>query len=229
MKLSVDSKFLLTAAATFLVLVVIVAIVNRIAGTPAATVVGAVAGAVAVKLFDKLDYAPDREIEFGARLISVPWRYGAIASMLILRGASIGAELAGNLIGLSTSKPDSCTALAITTVSLLDWLGYALGGWIIGRLFPKHALGYASLAAIVLFVLVLFDRAVGSAETMSWLGPCLFGTPLRAAEATENAGPFKLGLILGAAARGYLAILSAHLAKKRMTNTDARLSSRGDR
>src|SRR5204862_2061285 len=135
-KFPVDVKFLTTAAATFALIVVVVAVLNLFAGLPAASVAASVLGAVAVKLFDKLDYNPSFAVEFGAPKISAPWLYSAVAASFIVYGSSVGADVASALLNRVLVPAQVCTLWPLVGVSALDWGGLVLAGWVVGRLFP---------------------------------------------------------------------------------------------
>ncbi len=212
MKLPVDPKFLSTAGVTFLLLLVVILAVHAVAGPAAAGAAGAVVGAVAVKFFDKLDYTPT--LELGAPRISAPWLYSIAAGVFLLYGCTALVDIAFN--AFRRFNPDGYTCTVSTWVVLipLDWGGFLLGGWIIGRLFSQRALLITSVAALVLVA----ERLLGSAPDIVSMQPymdCFGARPPSTEELRDARSGAQVGAILGIASRAYLAILMARLASKK--------------
>jgi hypothetical protein len=214
MKIQVDGKFLATSFITMVLLVVVVIGVNAFAGLPAATVAAAVIGAVAVKLFDKVEYHPSGEVAFGSPLVSVSWIYAAVASILMLSGTDLGWHVLFSFVDKS-SAANFCRTSVLVPAIFLDWGGFILGGWLIGRLFPKRALGLSSLAGFVVVIVALLDSRHPDIDAYRRIAEC-FGFPLGAAEEVAgNESSFRIGMLLGVVARAYLAIVTARVASRR--------------
>jgi hypothetical protein len=212
LKLSLDLKFLLTAALTFLVTVTIATVVYYVAGPGAATVAGTVMGGIAVKLFDKLDYSPTFDIEFTGARVSSSWLYSLLAAVLILSSSDFLFE-AGKIAIAVLSKPvETCGPLFWAVLIPLDWAGFAISGWVIGKLFPDKALVLSSIAATLVIILFGADLRFGGADPMAAMAKCF--PPVPPEEADHTRFVFLLGLTAGMAARGYLAIAMARLASR---------------
>jgi len=219
MKLSLDPKFLTTSITTFVVLVGAVVLLNKIAGPAAASVAGTVIGAVAIKLFDKLDYNPTFDIQFGAPRISAPWLYSAVAAVFILYGCDLPSHFARSLFQRFAGGDFECRVTFWLTVVALDWGGYLLGGWIIGRLFSTRALVFSSIAGLSLILVSLVDpELVADPERLRRISTCVLGVQGDNADFAALHSGFRLGAILGIASRAYLAIVMARLAS-RLDNT----------
>jgi hypothetical protein len=82
--------------------------------------------------------------------------------------------LRGQFWGIPASSPGRCSSAALVAVSALQWLGFVVAGWVIGRLFPTHSLGLGSLAGMVLVVATILDPRLGTPEQMGCIWMCLF-------------------------------------------------------
>ena len=166
-----------------------------------------------MKLFDKLDFHPSEEIQFGAPLISVPWLYSALASVLILYGTRLGADIFADLLG-PTVKSGACGALIVLAMMALDWGGFAVGGWLIGRIFPARAIGLSSLAFAVLFAESWLGISGITGDSVSWLQRCMLGFAPTAEELPTALADFRTGAIVGLILRGLLTIFVARIASR---------------
>jgi hypothetical protein len=212
-KLSVDVKFLTTAAATFVLIVAAVAALNALAGTAPASVGAAVLGAIAIKLFDKLDYNPSFSLELGAPRISVPWTYSAIASVFIVYGCSVIGDIVVSMLKRTDPAAYPCRLWEFTTIGALDWGGFLLAGWLVGRLFPQRALALSSISAFVLILAFLLEGH--APEKLDVLGRCFVG-PNPSPEDLESArSGMQTGMVIGVVVRGYLVITMARIASRR--------------
>jgi hypothetical protein len=207
MKLSVDARFLTTALITFSILVVAVVAVTALAGVPAAMVVAAAIGTVAVKLFDKLDYSPTFTFEAGAPHISAPWIYSVIAGILVLWGCDffVDALQAGvqRVNGLSY-----CSPLYVASTVPLDWGGYIVAGWLLGKLFRDRALTVTSVGAFAFVIVALLQPS--DPTRVAALISCFGIDPADDAMAGASGG-----MVLGIVSRGYLAVVMARIASRR--------------
>lgn len=197
-----------------LLVATVAAIAHALFGVAAATVVGGLLTALVVKLFDKIEFHPAEEIRFGAPLISVPWIYSALASVLILYGSRIGVDLARYFLGPAEGQL-KCSNAYIAVGMAADWGMVVVGGWIIGRLFPERAMGLATLV----FLILLADAwttygSIGGGEFYK-VYECLFGAPASPDELDESSGPFFVGAALGLATRGWLTLVFARIASRR--------------
>jgi hypothetical protein len=216
LKLSFDPKFLGTALLISLVLLIVVSIVNALAGTAAATVVGGLLAALSVKLFDKLDFHPSEEIQFGAPLISVPWLYSALASALMLYGTRLGADIFADLVS-PTVKSGTCGASIVVGLIAVDWGGFAVGGWLIGRIFPARALGLSSLAFTVLFIEWWLAVRGITPDSLSWAQKCIIGAAPTPEELPTLLADFRTGTLVGLILRGFLTVVVARIASRSTT------------
>jgi hypothetical protein len=214
-RVPLDGKFLATALLTLLVLVPVIILLSKFVGPEAATVAGTVIGAVAVKLFDKLDYEPTFNLELGAPNITAPWFLAATASVFLLYGCDISARVAIGLFERFSTPLWVCTWWALLTLVLLDWGGYALAGWTIGRLFSARALAYSSIAALSLVLASLASAEFGVVSSRSMrLLACLVGGPVSPEIFEGFTSGSRLGYVVAVIARGYFAITMARIASK---------------
>lgn len=229
MKLSLDAKFLTTALVTFAVLVVVITVVNAVAGAAVAMVAAAGVGTISVKLFDKFEYHPTTEIEFGAPVVSVPLISSAIASAMLLNGAAVGVDLFEAAWGPITD-PNACRAALLVPTLLLDWGGFVLGGWLIGWLFPNRALGLATFAGMIVVLIGILELRHPDMVRFELIAACV-GIPGSSNDLEGNELSFRIGSAFGLASRAYLAIAFARIATrtKRSRATIEALNGRGDR
>lgn len=111
-----------------------------------------------------------------------------------------------------------CVWWVFLVVVLLDFGGYALAGWIIGRLFPIRALAFTSLAALI-FVLAAMaapDLGLENQRVQRLLG-CFVGVPPTPEEMETAQSGVQLGRLFGLIARAYLAIAMARIASRAPT------------
>ena len=213
MKISIDLKFLTTAAATFILIVSAVIILNALAGIAPASAGAAVLGAIAIKLFDKLDYAPSFDIEFGAPKVSAPWIYSALAAVFIVYGCTLGGDIALSLFKRLAPSGYSCKLWPIVGISILDWGGFLVAGWLIGRLFRERALTFSSIAAFVVVAAFLLQGK--ETDKLERLARCLLGPELDPGLLASAVSGMATGHIFGVVLRGYAAIFAARLASRR--------------
>lgn len=212
MKLAVDPKFLGSTLLICAVLLAVVAAVNYAAGSAAATIVGVLLAAVSVKLFDKLDFSPSEEIVFGAPLLSLPWIYSAAVSVLVLYGTRIGIDIARD-IAPPISKGQPCSTALVGSLIGLDWGGFVVGGWLIGRVFPARASSLASLALAVSFLELWLGMRHVTPESLSLVLTCITGlTSASPSEAVAALADFKLWTLVGLVLRGFVTIVVARAA-----------------
>lgn len=214
MKLSLDIRFLTTAGATFIVAVAAVALVNAVAGTTAAAAGAAVLGVITTKLFDRLDYTPSFNLEFGAPKISAPWIYSAVAAVFIVHGCTVAAEIAGSAFQRMDPGGFPCRFWPLLTVAALDWGGFILAGWVVGRIFPERALTLSSIAAFVLVTAFLLKGL--SPERVEAFLRCFLGPEAHPEDQESFRSGLATGAVVGVMFQGYLAIAMARLASRRL-------------
>ena len=214
MKLPVDSKFLWTTSIILIVIALTVTLVNAIFGTTSATVTGGILGMVAIKLFDELDFEPSFTFEFGVPVISTPWMYSMIASVFILNGCTIGFDLFCSIWHRLDPSGYPCNIWLFAIAILLDWGSFIIGGYMIGRLFPKKALSLTAIAALFYIATILLD--VHSFEGVAAVFERCLHIPkedmLRYPTTLQN---FKIGATFGVACRGFVAFLAARFASRK--------------
>ena len=225
MKLSLDPKFLGTAIAVSVTLFAVVLLVSAVAGTGPATVAGALVAATAVKLFDKLDYHPTEEIRFGAPLISVPWLYSATAAGLLLYGTRIGVDLLADVWD-APAKTGRCTTTFLLALVALGWGGFALGGWLIGRIFPQRALGLASLAFAVVLLEHWLDFRGLSADRAARMQSCINSVAAGPEETAGDVSDLRTWATVGLILHGFVAVTVARIASRRFRSLAAESASR---
>jgi hypothetical protein len=220
-KLSLDGKFVTTAAITLIVSVGVVVLVNGIAGQGAATAAGTIIGTVVVKLFDKLDYKPSFSVELGTPRISPHWIYSCVAAIFLLNGCTVLARIVSGVLARFGYRFESCSWWAILVVATLIWGGYIVAGWTVGRLFPSHALVFTGIAAFFLIAATLADPNLGiDSDRDMRLVRCFIGEPANPnmLEGAKASMPFSAISVV--VVRGYVALAVARIASRGTTPRD---------
>jgi hypothetical protein len=216
MKTVLDLRFILTALITFFSLILIVVIVHAIAGLPAASVAGSVLGALAWKFFDQLDYVPTVELGTASRSV-LPLVYSAVASVCILSGALVFLNMAVAVFKLAYGDSICHVSRFVVTIAL-DWGGVVLGGWLIGRMFSDHALGYCALAGIVYVVADSLNIAAGiHVPRVDQVFAC-FSSNLSETTMEEFRRGGVVGYYVGSISRAYVAICMARVSSRHENN-----------
>lgn len=217
MKLQLDLRFLTTAAATFVIIVVAVALLSTLVSTAAATAGAAVLAGIAIKLFDKLDYSPSLNVELGGPRISVSWLCSAMAAIFVVYGSTVVADIAASSLERADPAIYPCALWQVLPVAVLDWAGFVVAGWLLGRIFPNRALTLSSIGAFVFVLAALLE--VRSPEKLDAAARCVLG-PRAGTEDLESARTgMGLGFTLGIITRGYVSIAMARFVSRRVRTT----------
>ena len=224
MKIHLDLKFIATTVITFILLIVIVLLVNAIAGIPAASVVGTVLGGIILKLYDKLDYSPTVHFDLSEHMPIAPT---IISGIFILYGSMIFFDILKYVTQITYGKTYICEPIAIVSSIILDWGGFALGGWLIGKLFSSHALRITAVAGFFIVVVFTIATATGrQEENFRILIECMLKKGyLDQAPTNEDFNKIifgsKIGGFLGGMTRAYLAIVMARVSSRRTIQHDS--------
>lgn len=101
--------------------------------------------------------------------------------------------------------------------ALLDWGGFALGGWLIGRLFPTHSMRITAIAGFAFVISITLKDFSG--ESVDKLTAFLNGLVERGLVKQrildDNLLSVRAGGVIGGAARAYLAIIMARIASRK--------------
>jgi len=108
--------------------------------------------------------------------------------------------------------PGYCSPTVFWAVGFpLDWGGFILSGWILGRLFRERALAVTSVGAFFFLAKELLG-SMNPEQVSSNIAACLGTTPPSAEDLPHNIG--MIAMILGITSRGYVSVIIARIASR---------------
>ncbi len=209
-------NFLITFFLTFIGLTAIVLIVENLFGATVAGVIGAIAAGIVLKYFEKLDLKPTISVKAPKRFKNTA--YSTLVSILILIGF-IGIVRGILQYAIVFFGDDVfCNLSYIAFATLLDWSSFIFSGLLIGKIYPKRALALTYIASVTAFL--IFYPEIYLQESFDKFA-CLFdGFSGEYSEDFSDGFTFgaKIGGVIGFIVRGYVAVLFAKIAIRKLKN-----------
>ena len=158
MRINLDTKFIATTIITVVILIVVVVLISTFVGSAAATVAGTVLGGILLKIFDKLDYTPTTHIEIGSQTSQI---MSTISGIFILFGCTIFAKFSRDIFQLIYGNNYIFKPLSILIILIMNLGGLILAGWLIGQIYPYHALRITAIAGFLLVIATTVNAETG--------------------------------------------------------------------
>ena len=216
MKIPLDLKFLATATITFFIILLVVHILNKLAGTPVATVAGGILGMIAIRFFDKLDYSPTSKLEIQSESL-----HPVISGIFILYGCTIFVKIWKGVFMMIYGDDYLCNLFFIPIGLIFDFGGFIVGGWLIGRIFPRNSMRVTAVAGFFLVIVLTVSAAAGE-YTINFerVINCLIRQGIMSEKSTGEGWEYlmygsKFGVLLGGITRAYIAIVMARISSRK--------------
>jgi hypothetical protein len=219
MKVPIDQKFLASTTITLFVLLLVVVILNMLAGTAVAITVGSVLGGIAVKLSDKLDYSPTSHFEIRSESSYI---LSSLSGIFILYGCTIFAKMWKDICLITYGEDYIFNSVVILIGIVFDWGGFIIGGWLIGRIFSNNAIRVTAVAGFFLVIALTVHGLTGEhIEKMKHLLNYLIRHDIISESVTNESfweGTIfgsKVGAFFGGIIRTYIAIVMARISSRK--------------